>query len=217
MGARGPAPKNPKTRQRRNAVAGQSTLKVGAEQDLPTLDRAPARPRGVDWLPATEVWWKALWKSPMAPEFLKMDLQAIERLAQLIDLRGRLLLRIRRLEELNDRRYDAIRMREEAVRELRGAGPDFALEVLAALEQIENARDAVQAAIKTGHSLSMDLLKMEAELARQEQRFGLTPLDRRRLGWTKSDDDTFGPKKPKTTALPPPDDADDPRKIVAIR
>ncbi len=114
MGVRGPAPKNPEMRQRRNKTATRAVLKV-VKADMEPF----ALPEEKEWHPLTLEWWAVLWRSPMAPEYIEMDKFALLRLAHLVDAAHR----------------------------------------------------------KPGD------LKLEAEIARQEQRFGLTPLDRRRLQW----------------------------------
>lgn len=84
----GPVPKPPALRQRRNRVATAATL--AAE---PRRKRAPSLPRVRDadgrervWHPLTRVWWRAVWRSPMAAEYLEADIQALLRLAVLVDM-----------------------------------------------------------------------------------------------------------------------------------
>ena len=80
----GPAPKDPATRQRRNVKSTKAALPaegLGLKR-VPTLPKANT---GWEWHPRTRVWWRELWKSPMAARLVTMDLQAIERLAFVVD------------------------------------------------------------------------------------------------------------------------------------
>ncbi|NUM46005.1 MAG: hypothetical protein HUU38_14965 [Anaerolineales bacterium] len=82
-------PKKPELRQRRNQSASRAVLV--AEEEPRT--RAPSLPsRGVDgdgnelaWHEMTKRWWKEVWASPMAGEYLRADEQALFRLAVLVD------------------------------------------------------------------------------------------------------------------------------------
>jgi len=116
----GPVPKPAALRQRRNRVSTAATLMAE-----PRRRRAPRLPelKGADgavreWHPLTRAWWRALWRSPMADEYLDVDIHALYRLAVLVDMYWR-----------------------EPSRELAG------------------------------------------EIRLQQQCFGLTPIDRRRLQW----------------------------------
>lgn len=80
--------------------------------------RAPALPRKIDWLPMTKKWWRDVWASPMAQEYLDADVHGLLRLAVLVNL--------------------------------------YWLE---------------------------PSTKLAAEIRIEQQAFGLTPLDRRRLEW----------------------------------
>jgi hypothetical protein len=71
------------------------------------------------WHKLSEKFWRDLWKSPMGPEFVGMDIHGLYRLLMLVDAFWK--------------------------------KPD---------------------------------LKLAAEIAREQQAYGLTPLDRRRLEWT---------------------------------
>lgn len=48
--------------------------------------RAPQLPRTREWDNMTRRWWKDVWASPMAEEFLRADEHGLFRLAVLIDL-----------------------------------------------------------------------------------------------------------------------------------
>jgi len=83
----GPPPKNSKTRQRRNKTTTAATLTLA-----PSNVKAPALPkrkneagRFVKWHPRTLDWWRSVWASPMAGEFLEADVHALLTLAELED------------------------------------------------------------------------------------------------------------------------------------
>lgn len=111
----GPAPKSASTRSRRNKTSTAATLRADAAIVAPEL------PEG-DWHPMVLDWWRALWASPMAPEYDDSDRHGLFELA---------LIR-------ND---------------FWCAG---------------SAKERKEAA---------------AEIRLQDQRFGLSPIDRRRLQW----------------------------------
>lgn len=74
----GPAPKDPSVRARRNRTSTASTLKLVHDVAEPSL---PTRL----WHEQTRAWWRDIWASPMAPEFLKADLHGLFALALLVD------------------------------------------------------------------------------------------------------------------------------------
>ncbi len=115
---RGGIPKDPAIRQRRNRASSKATLlaETNPRRRAPCL---PKRAEGQDWHPLTRAWWRDIWHSPMAQEYVKADDHALYRLAVLID------------QFWSD--------------------PDKDL---------------------------------ASEIRLQQQAFGLTPLDRRRLEWT---------------------------------
>lgn len=91
MPGKGPPPKPPEQRQRRNKV---TTLELVAEDH-------PAKPPALGpryrfegkqhrWLPSTRTWWRTWTTSPQAALFTKTDWESLRRLAPLIDryLRG---------------------------------------------------------------------------------------------------------------------------------
>ena len=78
----GPTPKNPATRQRRNKSATRALLPAEAAPRL----RAPALPKQREWNAMTLRWWRDVWSSPMAGEYLRADEHALLRLAMLIDM-----------------------------------------------------------------------------------------------------------------------------------
>ena len=81
MGMRGPAPKPAATRQRRNRVSTATTLVLAHRARVPKL---PPRPDGA-WHAMTVGWWRDIWRSPMAAEFVQADIHGLYRLAVLVD------------------------------------------------------------------------------------------------------------------------------------
>jgi hypothetical protein len=75
----GPMPKSPATRARRNRSSTARTLAVAATV------AAPALPAVRDWHAMTVAWWRDVWSSPMAGEFLQADMHGLSRLALLVD------------------------------------------------------------------------------------------------------------------------------------
>jgi len=141
----GPAPKDPKLRQRRNRSSTRATLVRVAKP----RQRAPSLPKERDWHKLTKAWWKDIWHSPMADEYLRADRHALYRLAALIDM-----------------------FWSEPTKEL------------------------------------------GAEIRLEQQAFGLTPLDRRRLEWSIEQVEAAQKKTRKTEA----DTAheEDPRNVLRM-
>lgn len=133
---RGPAPKDPALRQRQNKASTKATLYEREDASAPDM------PKGRRWVQQTKEWWRDVWKSPMATEFLQADWHALYRLAVLVDMFWR----------------------EPSV-------------------------------------------QLSKQIMSEEARFGLTPLDRRRLEW-KVD---RGPAKAAPTRV---DRGEDPRKLL---
>ena len=81
---RGPVPKDPRLRQRRNKVSTAARLLV---EDLSSRKRTPSLPpRSLEWHMLTKRWWKSVWQSPMANEYLDADVKGrLYRLAILVD------------------------------------------------------------------------------------------------------------------------------------
>lgn len=158
---RGPQPKDPDERSRRNVASTAAELTIGEAK--PT--RSPALPLALlpwetekdkdgnlvkrrAYHPMTRRWWRALWRSPMAPRFLEMD---VEELYVLVALRDR-------------------------------------------FHKNPTPQNA-------------------AELRQQAARFGLSPIDRRRLDWRIAGPQTApreGPLQP-SKPLPPDTSRPDPR------
>jgi hypothetical protein len=103
----GPTPKPAATRQRRNRTTSSATLTADHKVRAPALPKgnpwcsthgrrksdclldpriSELRPcRTEQWHPMTKAWWKDIWASPMAPEFLKADTHGLFTLAMLED------------------------------------------------------------------------------------------------------------------------------------
>lgn len=94
MAGKGPAPKPANLRQRRNKKPGAVTLTMpppeetnqGEEAPLPA-QKVPALPNPDKrkWHPLTRGWWKRVWESPMADQYLPTDVDGLARVALLID------------------------------------------------------------------------------------------------------------------------------------
>jgi len=80
MGRRGPIPKDPEKRARRNATIEMTTLGTVAVKNAPKL------PTGKKYLKATKDWFETWRRSPQASQFSKTDWQRLIMLAPLIDL-----------------------------------------------------------------------------------------------------------------------------------
>lgn len=87
MAGKGPAPKPTALRQRRNKKAGATTLAVSVPKPdqekpkIPTLQNPDKR----KFHRLTRQWWKRVWTSPMASEYLPTDVDGLARLALLVD------------------------------------------------------------------------------------------------------------------------------------
>lgn len=79
----GPMPKPAALRQRRNKTTTAAALST---EERPR-QRAPRLPKreGREWDPLTRAWWRDVWASPMAGEFLRSDLHGLYLLAELVD------------------------------------------------------------------------------------------------------------------------------------
>lgn len=93
---KGRRPKPPALRQRRNKSVTAATLPVAApaatpagEEEIAAAEsakekaiRAPNLPRrDTPWHPRVHEWWRDIWRSPMAAEWLQSDRYALELLA----------------------------------------------------------------------------------------------------------------------------------------
>lgn len=79
----GPPPKPASQRRRRNAPAASKKLPARGRR------RAPRLPDAEHMLESTRAWWKTVWASPMAANWIDADMPAVVRLAQLHDLTAR--------------------------------------------------------------------------------------------------------------------------------
>ena len=82
----GPAPKPAHLRQRRNKKAGATTLpdpetETTEKKKIPALQNPDKR----KFHRLTRAWWRRVWESPMASEFLPTDEDGLARLALLVD------------------------------------------------------------------------------------------------------------------------------------
>ncbi len=158
----GPVPKDAKIRQRRNRVSTSATLarEKGRRQRAPRLPKYRDEDgREVTWHRMTVAWWRDIWHSPMAAQFLEADIHALYRLAVLVNKYWR-----------------------------------------------EPSKD------------------LAGEIRLEQQAFGLTPIDRRRLQWTVETEDerarTREVRRPAGGAAEPvgatEPQTEDPRKLLRM-
>lgn len=85
----GPPPKDPRLRQRRNRVSTAATLPAVGDPDAVVGRLSPALPeRKPDerpWHPETLAFWKEVWASPMAVEYIACDVPGLVNVARLQD------------------------------------------------------------------------------------------------------------------------------------
>lgn len=84
----GPLPKDPAVRQRRNRIAGGAMLAddPGVKRRVPPLPKfTDPEGKAHEWQPLTRAWWRDVWRSPMASEYLQADVHGLYRLAVLVD------------------------------------------------------------------------------------------------------------------------------------
>lgn len=77
MGARGPLPKDPAFRKRKNRPAETTKLQTQAEAAMNRIPPMPSRAGKNKWAISVQEWWKAIWKSPMAAMWLPSDVAGI--------------------------------------------------------------------------------------------------------------------------------------------
>ena len=77
----GPPPKDPKMRQRTN----RDTTAMSFVDRKPISKAPPLPKRRRKWRTETIAWWEDIWKSPMAPEYITVDIHGLVLLADLID------------------------------------------------------------------------------------------------------------------------------------
>lgn len=87
---RGPSPKDPRVRQRKNVPATSALLDHLLDQDEPAT--AVARPELPEreeteraWHRRTVAWWASVWSSPMARRYLDADVHGLLMAAELVD------------------------------------------------------------------------------------------------------------------------------------
>ena len=82
----GPVPKPSHLRQRKNKKAGATTLQH-PDKDQQEKTKAPTLPNPDKrkFHRLTRAWWRRVWSSPMASEFLPTDVDGLGRLALLVD------------------------------------------------------------------------------------------------------------------------------------
>jgi len=75
----GPMPKDPATRQRRNRKSTKASLPAQK-----TRKSAPTLPEG-EWTVMAQAFWKDVWASPMAEQYLDADVHGLYMLTELVD------------------------------------------------------------------------------------------------------------------------------------
>ncbi|MFH1486035.1 MAG: hypothetical protein ABIH46_08195 [Chloroflexota bacterium] len=78
---KGPLPKDPSLRKRRNRASTRAVLSA----ETGVRHRVPFLPKHRAWHPLTRAWWRDTWHSPMSSEFLQADVHGLYRLAELVD------------------------------------------------------------------------------------------------------------------------------------
>lgn len=86
MAGKGPPPKPASMRQRRNKKSGAKTLSAPAVESE-SKPKAPSlqNPDKRKFHRLTRAWWRRVWQSPMASEYLPTDVDGLARLAILVD------------------------------------------------------------------------------------------------------------------------------------
>jgi hypothetical protein len=115
----------------------------------PPRKRAPRLPAARQWDPLTKQWWRDVWSSPMAREYLQSDIHGLIRLAVLVDMFW----------------FDP--------------SP-----------------------------------KLASEIRLQQQAYGLSPIDRRRLQWTVEQAESARDKRERQRAKNAVVISDDPREFL---
>ena len=152
-----PIPKDPNLRARRNKIPGHATLTMDPEQKrrvpaLPKLTRlVDGAEQRVEWHKMTRAWWRDVWLSPMADEYLDADAHGLYRLAVLVD------------------------------------------------EFWNNPSE-----------------KLAAEIRLQQQCFGLTPIDRRRLQWEVERVEAVVKQRPLRRSDAPAEPIEDVRSVLKV-
>ena len=79
---RGPAPKDPALRQRRNKAPSVAVLPAHVDVPVPAM---PVRAKGDEWHPLAVEFWQRMWTSPMAVKYLDADRNGQLVLLELVD------------------------------------------------------------------------------------------------------------------------------------
>ena len=77
-----PLPKDPALRQRRNKTSTRARLET---EERSLVEAPPRLPYGCNWHKLTKAWWRDVWTSPMAGEYLLADVHGLYMLAELIN------------------------------------------------------------------------------------------------------------------------------------
>lgn len=77
MGARGPLPKDPAMRKRKNRPPETEKLQTQSEAAKNKIPAMPERAGKKKWDPMVRRWWETIWKSPMAAKWLPSDVAGI--------------------------------------------------------------------------------------------------------------------------------------------
>lgn len=144
-----PLPKPTAQRRRRNVVAGARTLHAIDGRTAPDL---PDRGADLEWHPLTVAEWRAVWASPMAPEYTDSDLHGLFVYIDLVDTFWR-----------------------------------------------------------CPHEKAVTKKELAGEIRLQAQRFGLSPIDRRRLQWEIERGEQAQEAGERRRAAKRPSKAEDPR------
>lgn len=84
----GPPPKDPKLRQRTNRVSTSATLQIATPSEDTAIVQPDLPARGSSespWHPETLGFWREVWASPMAAEFIAADVPGLVIVARLVD------------------------------------------------------------------------------------------------------------------------------------
>lgn len=87
MAGRGPTPKDPKARQRRNKPSTARTIEASPPKSkVPELPKGRGAGRKGAWSAQTRAWWRDLWRSPLAREYVPdVDVHTLLVLAVVLD------------------------------------------------------------------------------------------------------------------------------------
>lgn len=150
-----PIPKPAELRQRRNREVTRAVLPSEEESSTAVVPDLPSLGRKAKWHQMVLQWWEAVWKSPMAAEYLAADKEQLYVLARLHQ--------------------------------------DF--------WKAKDSKSRQQAA---------------AEIRQQGVRFGLSPIDRRRLQWEVEKGDQAQERTSKRRTARTPDSSKDPRDVLKV-